>query len=89
MLAVELPVTDERRVIAELFQKLRFPRDLDVFMILPLPVIKRYLYSLDPKDALIVTGSPDFRRLLDYKMSENWFERVVHWMARRINGFRI
>lgn len=70
-------------------QALEFPRDYALFMILPFPLIKKWLYLLDPKLAIVITCDPEFKKLFGFKQTEGTVGRLLDWVIRRVRGFDI
>jgi hypothetical protein len=68
------------------FRTLRFPQDYNTLTLLPLPMVKRWVYALDPKLAIVVTCSPEFKKLLKFKENQGTFGRATDWIARKVNG---
>lgn len=65
---------------------LSFPKDVGLFLILPYSAIKDWLYSLDPKDALILSCDKKFVNMLDKKRNEPILFRAINWLVRRVHG---
>lgn len=87
MPAIELlELSEKEKKTAEFLGRLDFPHNYDLFMILPIRLIKQWVYGLDPKAAIVVTCSLDFKKLLGYKTSQGTFGKLADWVARRIHG---
>jgi hypothetical protein len=48
----------------------------------PFDVVKRWLYSLDPKDAMLLSCDPEFKRFLDKKRNETQWDKMINWTKK-------
>ncbi len=87
MPVIERAVLDEKEMaVADFLRQIRWPADDHLLLILPLPIIKQWLYGLDPKVAIVITCDPDFKKILAYKQSQHWFGKFVDRLTRRVRG---
>lgn len=68
-------------------RKLRWPTHVAIMTRMPYWAIRQWLYSLDPKTAMLVSLSPAFKEFLDLKRSEPIVLTVYNWYIRRVYGF--
>lgn len=81
-----LDLTVKEQAELDFLRSLEFPRNYDLFMILPFPLIKKWVYGLDPKTAVVICGDPEFVKMFEFKRTEGSFDRAINWGIRRIRG---
>lgn len=81
-----LDLTVKEQAELDFLRGLEFPRHYDLFMILPFPLIKKWVYGLDPRVAVVVCGDPEFVKMFEFKRTEGSLDQVLNWIIRRIRG---
>lgn len=79
-------LSDQEKATILFLRRLEFPKDRDLFMMLPLALIKQWLYGLDPKVAIVVSCDPEFKRMFKFKQEQSWVGHIFDWMIRRVHG---
>lgn len=85
----ELDAADSFRQFTQRLRQLKYPRDLKTIKRLSYQLFCYWIYGLDPKEALFLTNTPEFRKLQDKMRHKNYFRGLYDYVWRVWHGFNL
>ncbi len=72
--------------LARQLSVLKYPKDVDKIAHLSYQHFSLWLYGLDPKEALYLTNTPEFRKIQEAMRGKSWFTNFCDRVWRGWNG---